>query len=283
MVNKFKIMLASQDMPDLTHLRYPCYIQPKLDGYRAVYIPDKGFISRSGKTFRNNNLTEYFKSLQNVTDYVLDGELYIHGIEFQNLASTVNKEGAEIKGLKFIVYDCIPVEDFNNQKCDLQYEDRLKVLRSIVNSTVSDYTKVLDISTDIVEGPREIKELYKKYLKDSYEGVIIRRVDGKYKFGRATLRGGELIKLKPFKSVDLKVLSVFEGTGQFEGSLGGIVCRLPNGNTVSVGSGFDVHTREEVWKNQHKYIGITAEIKYFEETQEDNLRHPIFIRFRDDK
>ena len=279
----FKVMLASQQMPELTQLRYPCYVQPKLDGYRAVYIPNEGFYSRSCKKFRNENLKEYFKSLDNVADYVLDGELYIHGIEFQNLASTISKEGAEIKDLVFVVYDCIPIEDFKLQKSSLQYEDRLKLLRSVLNEQVADFTKVIDISTDKVDSPLEIRELYKKYLKNDYEGVIIRRVDGNYKFGRSTIKGGELIKLKPFKSLDLKVVDVYEGENQFEGSLGGIICSLPNGSTTRIGSGFSVDARKEVWSNKKDYLGKTAEIKYFEETEENNLRHPIFIRWRDDK
>jgi DNA ligase-1 len=281
---KFKVMLASQDMPDLTHLRYPCYVQPKLDGFRAIYHPDHGFISRSGKSFRNKNLEEYFKSLKQLGSFVLDGELYIKGEPFQNLTSTVNKEGAEINNLKYYVYDCVPLVSFDKQEAkDLPYEVRIRTLRKVLNEDIQDYVKVIDLQTDLVSSPKEIKDLYSDYLKQGYEGVIIRRKDGNYKFGRSTLRGGELIKLKPFQSADLPVIDFYEGEGQFEGSLGGIICMLNNGLNVRVGSGFTIDNRRDIWDNKDKYFGKTVEVKYMEETEDGNLRHPIFMRWREDK
>lgn len=279
----FKVMLASSDMPNLSAITYPLYVQPKLDGFRAVYIPDQGFISRSGKQFRNDNLKTYFKALENVTDYVLDGELYIHGEEFKDLTSTINKSDVSIKNLVYTVYDIIPVEDWQNQKCTLEYEDRLKLVREVLNTQVCDFSKVRDIATDLVEDFREAKNIYKEYLDDEYEGIIVRNPKSLYKWGRSTLRSGELLKIKPFQSEDLKIVGMFAGEGQFEDCLGGIVCALPNGKEVRVGSGFSVDSRKEMWDNKNDFIGKTAEIKYMEYTPEGSLRHPIFIRIRTDK
>lgn len=279
----FKVMLASSEPANLAAIIYPIYVQPKLDGFRAVYIPREGFISRSGKEFRNKNLRSYFKALENVTDYVLDGELYIHGQEFQHLTSTINKDNAPIKDLVYVVYDIIPVEDWHKQECKLEYEDRLKLLREVIGGQVSNYSVVRDIATDLIEDFGEAKNLYKDYLSKDYEGVIIRKPKGLYKWGRSTLKGGELLKVKPFQSEDLKIVDLFEGLGQFTGSLGGITCQLPNGNTVNVGSGFSVDNRKEMWHNKSSYVGKVAEVKFMEYTEEQSLRHPIFIRIREDK
>jgi DNA ligase-1 len=280
----FKVMLGASEPINLAATQYPLYIQPKLDGFRAVYIPGEGFISRSGKEFRNKNIVQYFKSLENVSDYALDGELYIHGQEFQHLTSTVNKDNAPISNLCYVVYDIMPVEDWNNQNCKLEYEDRLKLLREILGSQVCDFTKVQDIPTDLIEDFGAAKQLYKSYLEEGYEGIITRQPKGLYKWGRSTIKKGELLKLKPFQTEDFKITALFEGKGQFEGSLGGITCLLPNGDTVNVGSGFSVDSRQEMWHNKDSYVGKVAEVKYMEYTEDNSsLRHPIFIRIREDK
>jgi DNA ligase-1 len=69
--------------------------------------------------------------------------------------------------------------------------------------------------------------------------------------------------------------------------LGAILVRYKDGNIVKVGSGFTDWLREEIWKNQRKYLDDICEIQYFEETTNQDggisLRFPIFKDFRTDK
>lgn len=282
LIPEFKVMLAPSQLPNLTDLKYPLYVQPKYDGFRAVYRDNK-FYTRSGIVYPNINLEQYFKDLAGIQDYVLDGELYIHGEPFQDLSKVLNADEVAIpQKLKYHIYDIIPVNDWDKQSTKLSYVDRLKLLRSVVNNTIANYSKVIDAPTDLVQDASEVVEIYKKYLKSGYEGCMLKAVEGKYQWKRTTLKSGEMIKLKPFETLDLKVTGIFDGEGKYEGKAGGIIVDY-NNTSVSVGSGFDDLTREEISKQPDKYIGKTVEIKYFEETEDGSLRFPIFIRWRDDK
>ena len=281
-IREFKVMLAPSKLPNLTELKYPLYVQPKYDGFRAIY-KDGQFYTRSGLIYPNINLKKHFKCLEGLENYTFDGELYIHGQPFQDLSKVLNADEVTIpNGLKYHVYDCLPTKDWLAQSTKLSYVDRLKLLRSIVNDSIADYSKVIDAPTDLVEDASEVVEIYKKYLKSGYEGCMLKAVEGKYQWKRTTLKSGEMIKLKPFETLDLKVTGIFDGEGKYEGKAGGILVDY-NGTAVRVGSGFDDALRETISKDPTSYIGKTAEIKYFEETEDKSLRFPIFIRWRDDK
>jgi len=278
----FKLMLAPNKIADVPNLKYPCFIQPKLDGYRAVF-KETIFISRTGKPFGNKNIPDYFSSLESIKDYVLDGELYIHGLSFNKLQTILNKEDSELpKGLKYVVYDCVPLRDWEKQQCNIPYEERLKKARELINTYIGDYTKVIDIASDLVDSPQELLSVYKKHLNKGYEGAMIKSTDGKYQWKRTTVRNGAMLKLKPFKSEDLKVTGIYDGEGKFEGMAGGVVVDF-NGVSVRCGSGFDVSLRKEMAKQPSKFIGKVAEIKYFEVTEDGSLRFPIFTRWREEK
>ena len=140
----------------------------------------------------------------------------------------------------------------------------------------------MDTPSDVVNNELEIKNLYRKYLSDSYEGVIIKSAVGKYQRKRVTESNGAMLKLKPFKSLDLKVKEIYAGEDNFEGKAGGVIVDH-GGHAVRVGSGFDVATRDLMAAQPHRFIGKTAEIKYFEETEDGSLRFPIWLRWREDK
>lgn len=288
LVPDFSIMLAPNKQADLFKLKYPSFIQPKLDGFRCIYLPinnkENSLWSRSGRPFPNKNLKNYFNSLLKVGEYVLDGEIYSHKESFQSLCSILNSEDKQLpKDLKYIVYDCVPINDWNKKECSIEYIDRLVKIREIINEQICDYKKVIDISNDEVENIYELKEKYKEHLTNNFEGAIIKDPNGLYKWKRVTVNSGEMLKFKPFKSLDLEVMDVYEGEDSFKNILGGIIVKLPNGNTCRVGSGFNFADRETVFKNTNKYIGKIAELKYFEETEDGSLRHPIFLRWREDK
>lgn len=281
LIPEFDVMLAPSELPNLTNLQYPMYLQPKYDGFRCVYYNGKLY-TRTGLPFANVNLTTHFSKLFETSENVLDGELYMHGKPFNEVSKILNAEDKPIPAdMKFYVYDCVPLKDWEAQKTNMTYTDRLKLMRTVL-ANIDDRKKIIDTPTDKINSPQEAIELYKKYLKDGYEGCMLKAVEGKYQWKRVTLRSGEMIKLKPFETLDLKVMEIFDGEGKYEGKAGGIIVDY-NGVAVRVGSGFDDITREVLTQNKSEYIGKTVEIKYFEETEDKSLRFPIFIRWRDDK
>lgn len=282
-IPEFKLMLAPSEIANVTKLNYPTYCQRKLDGYRCIY-KNGNLFSRTGKPLANKQLLEYFECLQGIKDYVLDGELYFHREGFNKIQTILTTEDLAIpKGLKYHVYDCIPIDDWNKQETKLTYEKRLKLLRRTVNDSIADYSKVIDVPADLVESAGQLVELYKGYLKDGYEGVMLKSPEGTYQWKRVTAKSQIMLKLKPFDSLDLRIIGYEEGTGKLKGTLGAIIVTTDAGVSINCGTGLSESTRNEIWNNQSKYLGKIAQIKYQEITEDGSLRFPVFECIREDK
>ena len=72
---------------------------------------------------------------------------------------------------------------------------------------------------------------------------------------------------------------MYKSKGKYRGMLGAFICKLPNGKTVSIGSGL----KDEERKLYFKQIPKMIEVEYQSMTKEGNLRFPIFKRIRQDK
>jgi len=86
-------------------------------------------------------------------------------------------------------------------------------------------------------------------------------------------------KYKPFKTIDLVVTSITEGRGKYEGFVGSLVCGC-EGRTLANVSGFDDDERMLLSEAD---IGRVIEVKYQYVGAGGRLRHPTFVRWRDDK
>ena len=73
---------------------------------------------------------------------------------------------------------------------------------------------------------------------------------------------------------------------QNKGTLGKLVVDY-KGFEVRVGSGLTDEERDNIWNNPESAIGHLIEVKYMQESKDENgdlsLRHPVFVRIRDDK
>lgn len=146
-------------MYDITNLAYPCYISPIYDT-KIIYIPEPTTLGLRDLT--GNPIPNKFLKLQKITQYVLEG--YLVGTQ-----------------LKFI--DCIPLKDFKRNKCNTIYEDRLRLLRAILNDSLADYTKYAEIPNDLVYNAYQLKSSYAMSLTQGHKGVTIIEVDSPYTFG----------------------------------------------------------------------------------------------------
>lgn len=93
----FSPMLAHDAIKRSKSIVYPAYIQPKLDGVRALVTLDKDgipvFNSRGNKTYPvQGALLQQVKELADHTGFdKFDGELYIHGLSLQKIVALAKK------------------------------------------------------------------------------------------------------------------------------------------------------------------------------------------------
>ena len=243
----------------------------KIDGVRAsFYWNGKKILtaSRGGGTYeystqhitQNPKFIEFFKKHP---DYVLDGELYKHGKQLQEIsgAARLEKNAVNCDWLEYYIYDIMLP--------NITFYDRLQILKEIkeeLNLSFNPYKEweeddlqVQMVPQEKVSGYDAIMDLHNKYVEEGWEGVVIRNPDKVYGFGKRT---NDMIKLKMYKDSEFKVINYELGLRGTEDMV--FICETPAGNTFKAKPLGDRLTKEEYVENFEKYYkNHTATVKYF--------------------
>lgn len=264
-------------------------VSPKLDGVRCVIIKNghlTTILSRQGQPM--DGLLEILNETSSLPDQmVYDGELLAKNPDklpsdelYRKTMMIASKKGVK-SNLEFHCFDLLPLNEFQEGKSQLGCKDRKLQLEKIkdMNLNFIKPVPVLYSGSDI----SMINKLLNIAIKNKEEGIMVNTANGKYECKRTK----ELLKVKQMHTMDLTVSSVEEGEGKYKNMLGRLNVDFKN-NTVGVGSGFTDLQRKEIWENKEKYIGVIAEVQYFEISQDsktklESLRFPVFKQFRSDK
>ena len=279
----------------LKNIKFPAFSQLKADGMRCIaFITSNNvrMFSRNGteiicEPLKNTLMTigqiEENLLSDNVT-LMLDGELICYkdnklldrktsnGICNKVLKGTASEN--ELNLIQMQLWDIVKIDSntFNPLE-DKSYEARLEDLYSILNT--NSCSKLEVIPTEVVNSMEEALEHFQKMLSQGLEGTILKNQDAKW----SNTRSKDLVKLKEENTIDLLVVDIEEGSGDFEGGLGAIICETSDKKLrVRVGTGFSFEDRgfvndlsngkkvvkqikslEEVSKN---YLGKIVEVKY---------------------
>ena len=299
MTKEFSPMLAPNDKVDLSVIRYPMYVSTKLDGIRCI-IKDGRMLSRSLKEIPNAQLQKKFQHLKDYSkkhNIILDGELYGIGLSFQQITHFVMTEDLSLireklpEELQYFCFDTI-----QNNNPDEIFTSRIKHIPA--------ENGVYLVKQKLVNSKEEVEGMFDEALENGFEGLILKSPNSKYKYGRATLNSGDMYKVKPFITIDAKIIRVeerFENTAEsFTNELGrtqhhnfkdekrstgiaAVFVVIYNGMEQKVCLTGTEEFRKEIWENQKKYIGKTIEFKGMLVGAKDLIRHPVFLRFRSDK
>lgn len=262
----------------------------KLNGSRGTYF--KGdIISRQAQKFEG--LDHIIKDIENIigTDYAVDGELIRRNIDgltdgqnFRETISILNSDGNDKSLIKFVIFDIVPVDEFERDACTENYSVRKKRLLDLKNKIKKNGTQNIEVVQMVYEGT-DVNDVYDWLdyaVKHDWEGLVVNR---QVPYRRTRHNG--CLKVKRFYTVDLRITAIEEGQNRLAGTMGALVVDY-KGNELRVGSGFDDATRAAVWANPDNYIGKIVECKYKEVTMDkktglESLQFPTFVRFRDDK
>lgn len=267
----------------------------KLDGHRCLIVKHKDSVqifARSGQLIEGCEEIEKIIAKSKYKSFVLDGEL-LAKVEDKTISSqerfrktlkAVHRKGIK-NDLEFFAFDVISYKEFKEKKSERKYNERRKILSDICND-LKGYNKSIPIIylPVIYEGHDfdKVEELLAKVRKKHLEGLMMNINDAVYEFKRTK----SLLKIKVMDDVDLRILSVKEGSGRLKGTLGRIICNY-KGYKLGVGSGFTDEDRKQIWNNPKEYIGKLAKVQYFEETQNDSgelsLRFPVYLGLTTDR
>lgn len=192
-------------------IKYPCILQPKLNGRRIMIDKDLNAQSKSGEVCKvpEHWIPDLMKLKEaGLLEHGLDGEVFAGyvkqgGLSLQRINSAFLKPNADTPRLKFYVYD-IPNPSEPNDNRDLQ----------LVNSVywaVSWDSPIVVVDSELCGSPKEADDLYNEWLGDGAEGCVYRNLAGMYEFGK---RSYNLIKRKPRQDAEACVLDVRKDKSQ---------------------------------------------------------------------
>lgn len=287
---------------ELYSLRYPIFVQPKVDGYRILIKGGKAY-SRSLKLMPNKHVQAWV--LQHKVDLEgLDGELVVGPAFHEDVFKRTRKIAARDAKLdfSFIAFDVW------NQSLD--YRTRLE----LAHMQGLGVTRVFTIDNNIAHSPEEVLRMEEQWLEAGYEGIILRDPKGRYKNNRSTIKEGGLMALKRWsddvaviKSVEPLQKNMNEAYTDERGftkrsssqagkvaqeTLGRLVCDFTwpaghknAGKTIEIrvgsGKGMDAPLRKKLWQQRHKLPGMHVEFEYFEPGSDEAPRHIKFRRIRE--
>jgi len=258
------------------------FMQPKLDGVRCVIQSEcngsswqiKAY-SRTGKEWKNIdhilfNLKPWFQLNPNV---ILDGELYNHSLknDFEKIISLVRKTKPtpedRLEAAQYTEFHCYDIIDETKT-----FEERNKF---IIQNVPCNHT-IKHVKTQAVATESLAKVVHQQNLDDGYEGSILRTNDV-YKCGRSW----HLRKFKDFHDDEAMILDWVEGKGKRKGTIGKFMAQDSAGNIFGMPVMDKFKYLQDNFEEMKTWVGKLATFTYFERTNANSYRHPLFKCIRD--
>lgn len=283
MSKSFKPMLASP--ADLDNIRYPIFASPKLDGIRASVVGGR-LLSRTLKEIPSRHV---FNMLSKPEYEGLDGELIVGAPTSPSCyRDTVSYVMADSKVFAFTYYV------FDKWDHGTRFEDR----RIAAHAVASKHEHMETVEHVLLNNREELDVYEAEQVGLGHEGVMLADPRAAYKFGRATPKGGELLKVKRFEDSEAVVIGVeeemFNGneaqTNELgrtkrstakaglvgKGTMGALIVRdVKTGVEFKIGTGFTAGDRAAEWPE-----GTVVKYKSFPVGVKDKPRHPVYLGLR---
>ena len=257
-------------------LKFPAYVQPKLDGHRAIVT------KREGEMFMYSRQGKLIETMQHILDALdpvmddgdlIDGELYVHGKALQNIGSLIKKQQPGSEKVEFWVYD-IMTED--------GYEERYKALTGII-AGVSRLGMVHLLASHTVTCMEQAMAHFATFISRGYEGAMLRLLGVGYEAG---FRSRHLLKIKEFEDHEYEIVDVVEGKDRIVNQTNlKVACfklKADNGKIFEVTSPGDQFEKDAHWHNRKQLIGNFCTVKHMGYTQDGIPWHPVALRIRED-
>jgi DNA ligase-1 len=262
-------------------------ISRKIDGVRALFSWDGEQVivtSRGGGNYnastthlRNDiRLREFFTIYPNI---ILDGELYKHGLLLQQISGiarlTENSERTE--QLEFWIYDLIDLENLQ-----ATFEDRMVVLSDLdinyhFGSDFNPYgiDKIKLVPHKLISGFAVIDLHHDRYIKEGFEGVILRDPKKEYGVGK---RDNRMIKYKKYDDDEFEITGYEEGLRDEDFVF---TCITQHGKTFSAKPIGSRELKSDYRNNMNNIIGKKATVKFFYYSEDGIPLQPVLKSIRE--
>lgn len=289
----FKPLLAPTDPIALDNVPLPAIVSPKADGFRLICDQERGPSTRSLLPIANVFVREAIGDLR--IPFV-DAEIitFTDGKrdDFEDVQSKLTKRAGQPE-FQILSFDMM-------RNFDAPYTDRLKDLEDTYGHRVNDIFKIHEYAW--VHDFAALQALERKWVDDDgWEGLMSRRPDGRYKFGRSTEREAILLKYKRWFDDEGVIIGYAEGETNLNDATTDNLGRtkrstakdgkVPNGKLGSLHiqwgkvqfwlSGFTDDQAVKLWAIRDELPGQLANFKFQGRMKSGAPRFPGFRGIRD--
>lgn len=277
----YDCMLAHKFEDHGHKIKYPAFIQPKLNGHRCLAIIKDGVAtlwSRTRKPITScPHIVAELQLLYPTGTHQVDGELYNHAYKdnFEELASLIRNETPQPKHteVQYHIYDKPSVNDnfiernkvFNNEIVGYQLLNRCL------------FNFLIQTATLLVQNEEEMLSKFEFLLDQGYEGAMARNTEGKY-VGK---RSYDLQKIKEFQDADYPIIGIEEGRGSYAGC-GIFQCKADNGEIFSVKMRGPKERLQLFLQDNSTWVGKVLVVKYQYISKYGIPIFPVGERFKED-
>ena len=249
----------------------PYIVQPKYDGERCRAIP-----LGSGKYMLLSSQENPFFSVPHIIEDLsklnsnieLDGELYCHGMSFEDIHSRVSRTvnlHPDYGCIKFHIFDCV-------DECP-----QLLRLHSLTKIIPQEWKSLVRAPFYICNSFEDVIKTYDLLLNKGYEGIIVRHLEAPYIRKRSIY----LMKFKPKKEDIYDIIGYKEEIdkdGNPKYRLGSLLCIGDDATIFSVGSGLSRDDRQILWSSRETLKGKKVKVQYQHLTSGKKVpRFPVFL------
>jgi len=230
---------------------------------------------------RHPKLIDFFKKHPEV---ILDGEIYKHGWPLNRISGMCRSQSTvdETKPLEFYWYDIVDLEKPFSERWELmqEYASELELLEfDPIREWKEGELKIQLLPQKQMTGWSTLMKYHNEYVKEGWEGLVIRKASGKYGPGKRT---NDMIKIKIYKDSEYEIVGLSEGLRDEDMCF---VMKTSNGQEFKAKPMGDREQKQ--WYRDHldELIGKMATIKYFEMSGKEGSeipQQPIFVAIRED-
>jgi len=194
---------------------------------------------------------------------ILVGGLFHPEWTFQEIIRHVKKVRPTSPQLQFWVYDVAGPGTFTDRFQKTIYLKTTESLMHIVR-TMPAYSEA------------EVMEHHKQYVKEGFEGTMIRNANGLYRFDFASI---DLQKYKDFIDAEFMIIGGKDGTGSDKGC---VIFKVQNGTgSFDVRPKGTVKERQKMFNDLPDLIGKQLTVRYQELSEDGVPIFPVGLAIRD--
>lgn len=212
------------------------------------------------------------KLLSENPDLILDGELYVHGDDWnlQRISGLGRKQELE-EDHKYLTFHCYDIVDTT-----LPFSVRAKKLGEI-KKVCPENSKLVIVDHTPVTGLEEIMKLHDKYVNEGYEGLVIRDPNKEYK---CAARDNRMLKIKEMEEDSFLITGYELGMRGVEDMC--FTLETSDGKQFKAKPQGDRALKEQYMEDIDDIIGRMGDVKFFHYTPDGIPNLPVFLTVRYD-